>query len=74
MSERTSTAAGLSPAASAAFGILRRFRDDESGATAIEYAMIGGLMFVAIAGSLRLYGSRMSVIYGNISSTIAAAN
>ncbi len=74
MSEPTSTAAGLSASVSGAVGVLRRFRDDESGGTAIEYAMIGGLIFAVIAGSLRYYGSRMSGVYGNIGSAIAAVN
>ena len=52
----------------------RRFFADERGATAIEYAMIGGLIFAVIAGSLKLYGSRMSGVYGQIGDAMAQVN
>ncbi len=34
----------------------RRFRRDESGATAIEYALIAGLIFLALTTALSVYG------------------
>ncbi|WP_417687863.1 Flp family type IVb pilin [Roseibium sp.] len=37
----------------------RRFRSDESGATSIEYAMIAGLISVAIAATLLAIGTTL---------------
>ena len=51
-----------------------RFARDARGTTAIEYAMIGALIFVAAAGSLRYYASRMNPIYGQISTAVSQAN
>ncbi|WP_375466003.1 Flp family type IVb pilin [uncultured Methylobacterium sp.] len=50
-----------------------RFTADSRGATSIEYAMIGGLIFVVIAGSLRLYSSRVSNVYTTIGNAISQA-
>ena len=66
MSERTASAT-QSP-------LLRRFLCDASGATAVEYGMIGGLIFAVIAGTLKLYGSKLDSVYLQIGSTIAQAN
>ncbi len=74
MSERiTDTPAAASPVARTG-SAASRFLADERGATAIEYAMIGGLIFAVIAGSLRLYGSRLSNVYGQIGSAMAQVN
>lgn len=37
--------------------VLRRFADDQSGATAIEYGLLVSLLAVVIAGSLNNLGS-----------------
>ena len=66
MSERT--------ASPTPFPFLRRFLRDASGATAIEYGMIGGLIFAVIAGSLKLYGAKLDSVYLQIGSTIGQAN
>lgn len=50
---------------------LRRFLRDARGGTAIEYAMIGALIFAVAAGTIRLYASKMSDVYGRISNTAA---
>jgi len=71
MNERIQAAAEAPMPASRAWSTLRRFLADAGGATAIEYAMIGGLIFAVIAGSLKLYGSRMSGVYGQIGSAMA---
>ena len=54
--------------------LLLRFLRDQSGATAIEYAMIGGLIFAVAAGAIRLYGSRISDVYARIGDTVSQAN
>jgi pilus assembly protein Flp/PilA len=54
----------------AAFERARRLWSDESGATAIEYGLIAGLIFCVIAGSLRLFGGTLNGIYERISTNI----
>ncbi|WP_449410471.1 Flp family type IVb pilin [Methylobacterium komagatae] len=51
-----------------------RFLGDTRGATAIEYAMIGGLIFAVIAGTLKLYGAKLDGVYDRIGTTIAQVN
>ncbi|WP_336485651.1 Flp family type IVb pilin [Methylobacterium nigriterrae] len=50
----------------------RRLRADARGVTAIEYAMIAGLIFAVLAGSLRLYGTKMNTVYDRIGTEISA--
>jgi Flp pilus assembly pilin Flp len=71
MSERISASVKTPSPPAWRIAVLRRFLADARGATAIEYAMIGGLIFAVIAGSLKAYGSRMSVVYGQIGSAMA---
>jgi pilus assembly protein Flp/PilA len=61
-------------AVSRAVALARRFAGDAHGATAIEYAMIGGLIFAVAAGSIRLYGTRASSVYGQIGNAMAQIN
>lgn len=70
MSERTAKAARPFPVRRM-IGVVRHFLGDTRGATALEYAMIGGLIFAVIAGSLKLYGSKLNGVYGQIGSTMA---
>ena len=53
--------------------ICRRYRKDESGATAIEYGLIAGLISVVIIGSLQVAASQMTGAYDYISASIEAA-
>ena len=52
---------------------LLRFHLDESGATAIEYAVIATLIAVAIIGSVTLAGESVQALWGDISSKVALA-
>jgi pilus assembly protein Flp/PilA len=52
---------------------LLRFRTDESGATAIEYALIATLIAVAIIASVTLAGESVQTLYESISSKVALA-
>ena len=54
--------------------LAARFREDCSGATAIEYGLIAALTFLAFVGALRLYGDRMTVMYEYIGTTIGKAS
>ncbi len=50
--------------------VVRRFRRDESGATAIEYGMIAALIAVVIIGALKLVGSRLSSKFSSIAAQL----
>jgi pilus assembly protein Flp/PilA len=45
---------------------LQRFAADESGATAIEYALIGVLIAVAIIGSMTLAGDGVADLFNGV--------
>lgn len=49
---------------------LRRFAFDEKGATAIEYSLIIGLIFLAIVTAVRNYATSTNEMYSEISSTL----
>ena len=52
--------------------LIKQFLCDENGATAIEYALIAGLVSVAIVGGARLIGNAIqSKFYGPISSNLS---
>jgi pilus assembly protein Flp/PilA len=45
---------------------MRRFISDESGATAIEYGLIAGGIFLAIVPPITVFATRMGVTYNKI--------
>jgi pilus assembly protein Flp/PilA len=45
--------------------LAKRFSRDESGATAIEYALIALFIFLAIVASVRLLGPSLVAIFTN---------
>ena len=47
--------------------ILSRFAKDESGATAIEYGLIAGLISVVIIAVLTTVGTKLNAKFTNIS-------
>ncbi|MBX9932731.1 MAG: Flp family type IVb pilin [Methylobacterium sp.] len=47
-----------------------RSRRDEAGTTSVEYSVIGGLIFLAIAAALQTFSSRMNGLYGVIEAVI----
>ncbi len=49
---------------------VRDFLRNENGATAIEYSLIAGLIFLAIVASVKAYTDTTSDMYNEISSTI----
>jgi len=55
------------------FKLLRSFRKDKSGATAIEYGMIAALIAVAVIGSLRSLGGGNGGMWDTNSENIATA-
>lgn len=52
---------------------LRRFLSDQHGATAIEYALIGALLSIAIIGSVVALNGTMVGMYEHIRSYIQPA-
>ncbi|WP_421693954.1 Flp family type IVb pilin [Aestuariivirga sp.] len=49
---------------------IERFLQDDSGATAIEYGMIAGLISVAIIASVKLIGTKLKTVFTNISASL----
>lgn len=52
---------------------LMRFWNDEEGATAIEYALIAGLIAVAIIGALTLLGDDIAALFDRIGGELGRA-
>lgn len=52
---------------------LRRFRREQSGATAVEYAIIATLIFLALTSALSVYGHTTGGLYSNLSNQVGAA-
>lgn len=53
--------------------LLRRFFAEESGATAIEYALLGMLIAVVIAAAVASVGVDLHVLYQRVCSTVSSA-
>ena len=45
--------------------ILRRFIADQSGATAIEYALLGTMIGVAVVASFTVFGEALGNMFGS---------
>jgi pilus assembly protein Flp/PilA len=52
---------------------LVKFLKDDSGATSIEYALMLGLVVLAIVGSVELLSSSLSNMYFFVSSSVTGA-
>jgi len=52
---------------------VAQFLKDESGATAIEYGLIAGLVSVVIAASVTTIGADLKVIFASIATKLTAA-
>lgn len=52
---------------------LKRLIADESGATAIEYGLIAGLVAVAIIAALGALGDSLTLLFSNVASTVSTA-
>ncbi len=50
--------------------LLKKLIRDESGATAIEYGLIAGLVSVAIIGALQALGTQLNTNFGTITTAI----
>ena len=58
------------------FKFIRRLRDDDKGATAIEYGLIAALVSVAAITALRTLGGSLDTMFRTVSSELddAVAN
>lgn len=54
--------------------MIKRFINDESGATAIEYGLIAGLVAVAIIAALTALGGSLNNLFSDISDTVSASS
>ena len=52
---------------------MKRFVKDESGATAIEYGLIAGLIAVAIIVAATALGSQIALTFGQVTDAMAGA-
>ena len=50
--------------------LISRFAKDQSGATAIEYGLIAGLISVIILGALTQIGTKLNTKFTNISGAL----
>lgn len=53
--------------------LFSRFAKDESGATAIEYGLIAGLIGVVIIGAVSAVGTSISGKFNEVSSSLGGA-
>jgi pilus assembly protein Flp/PilA len=53
-------------------GFVRRFANDESGATAIEYGLIATLIAVAIIGGATQVGTTLAAKFKAVADTLGA--
>jgi len=52
--------------------LIRRFLKDDSGATAIEYGLITGMIFLVIVSSVTLFASKATATFDKISAAVAS--
>lgn len=53
--------------------MFKRFLTDDSGATAIEYALIAGLIFLAIVSAIHYYVESAEALFTKIGDAITEA-
>lgn len=53
--------------------ILRKFLECEDGVTAMEYALLGGLIAVVIVGAVSSVGTSLNVFFSFVADQVAAA-
>lgn len=53
--------------------LISRFVNDESGATAIEYGLIAGLLSVVIVVALQTLGTSLNAVFSTIDTELSKA-
>ena len=51
--------------------LIKRFYNDESGATMVEYALIVALIAIAVAATVLLLGQEMNTLFNEVRECIA---
>jgi Flp pilus assembly pilin Flp len=54
--------------------LLKRFHDDDCGATAVEYAVMLALIIVSVIGAIWEVSSQTGGMYSNINTSLEATN
>jgi pilus assembly protein Flp/PilA len=54
--------------------LLRKFYNDESGATAIEYGLIAAIIAVGLIGALSSLKSNLAATFNKVSNAVNTAN
>ncbi len=54
--------------------MLKRFRHDRRGATALEYALIGSLVFLVALAGMTALGHNTNTMYNTITSAITGSS
>lgn len=54
--------------------LLKRFQKNESGATAIEYGLIAGLIAVIIIGAVTIAGTQLRATFNTIGTSLTNVN
>ncbi len=49
---------------------IAHFAADESGATAIEYALLGSLIAVFLIGAMNTFATNLTRLFGNVSAKL----
>ena len=52
--------------------MLKRFFQDEAGASAVEYGLLVALIAVVIVASVQLLGTNLSSVYNSVASTLGS--
>ncbi len=53
--------------------IFKRFKNEESGATAIEYGLIAALISVALIAGAQSLGTQLNTVFTDLSSSLQSA-
>lgn len=53
--------------------MIQRFLNDDNGATAIEYAVIAGLIFLVIISAIVPMGFKLETIFGSVANGMTLA-
>lgn len=49
---------------------IRKFLRDDSGATAIEYALIATFVFIVIISGLKILGTKLNAVFVNVQNSL----
>jgi pilus assembly protein Flp/PilA len=60
----------ISAGGMAMWALFRDFANDDSGATAIEYALIAGLIFLVIIPGVTMVGSKLTNTFTEVSTNL----